>query len=87
MIDTQYSVRRFIAEYSEETEELLAEYELSSFELIEFQAEFNETNPRDPMFDCYSIKKENVEFIKSHIVQEPEWDFVNKSYFVEAHII
>ncbi len=33
MIDTKYKVRRYIAEFSEKTEELLAEHELTSFDL------------------------------------------------------
>ncbi len=85
MIDSKYKVKRYITEFSEETEELVAEHDLDGFELLEFQKEFNEPNAEDPMFDCYSIKSENISFLKKYITVEPEWDFVNKSYFVEAH--
>jgi hypothetical protein len=87
MIDSKYKVRRYIAEYSEETEKLLAEYELSAFDLAKFQKEFGEICPENPMFDCYPIKKSNVAFLKSYINEEPSWDFAKKSYFVEAHAI
>jgi hypothetical protein len=87
MIDTKLNIRRYIAEYSEETEELTAEYDLALFELSQFQKEFNEPNDKDPMVDCYPIKLENIGFLKRYIIDEPDWDFVKKSYFVEAHLI
>jgi len=87
MVDTEFEVRRYITEFSEETEELLAEHDLFSFELDKFQVEFGELNTENPMFDCYPIKESNVGFLKKYIAKEPEWDFVNKSYFVEAHAI
>ena len=87
MIDTEFKVRRYITEFSEETDELIAEYDLASFELKQFQVEFCEPKSDSPMFDCYPIKKCNVKFLRKHLAREPEWDFVNKSYFVEAHAI
>jgi hypothetical protein len=87
MIDDKFKVRRFITEFLKQTEELLAEYDLCSFELSNFQIEFGEQNTENPMFDCYPIKEKNVEFLKRYMAEEPEWDFVNKSYFIEAHAI
>ena len=87
MIDTTYKVRRYIAAHSDKTEELLVEYELSSFDLKQFQVEFRETNSDDPMFDCYQIRETNLAFLKKYMTKEPEWDFVNRSYFVEVHVI
>ena len=87
MIDTHFKVKRYIAEYSEATDELLGKYDLSSFELEKFQVEFGEPNIENPMFDCYPIKEKNINFLKGYIEKEPKWDFNNKSYFVEAHAI
>ena len=87
MIDNIFKVRRYIAVYSEETEELIAEYDLASFDLVKFQTELNEPNSDNPMFDCYPIKEINVKFIESYINNKIEWDFNEKSYFVEAHAI
>jgi len=87
MIDERYQVRRYITEFSQSTEELLAEYDLCDFDLEAFQKEFSELNPENPMFDCYQVRESNVEFLRKYIENEPEWDFVNKSYFVEAHAI
>ena len=86
MIDAKYNVRRYIAVYSEKTEELIEEYDLAKFDLLQFQKEFNEPNPNDPMVDCYQITHNNVRFLQSYIADEPEWDFDSKSYFVEAHL-
>ncbi len=87
MIDTKFKARRFIAEYSEETEELIAEHELSEFDLCKFKAEFGEENPEQPMFGCYEIHEPNISFINKYISQPISWDFNNSSYFVEAHAI
>ncbi|WP_290702410.1 hypothetical protein [Amphritea sp.] len=87
MIDTIFNVRRYIAEYSEETEELTAEYDLASFDLVRFQAELNEPNSEDPMFDCYPIQEINVIFIEHYMSHKISWDFNKNSYFVEAHCI
>ncbi len=57
MIDTEFNFRRYIAEYSEVTEELIAEHDLSSFDLKLFQVEFGEPNTENPMLDCYPIKE------------------------------
>jgi hypothetical protein len=84
MIEEKTKVRRYVAEFSEETEELLVTYELSSFNLIEFQREFRESNPRNPMFDSYSINEFNLEFLSKYMFKEPVWDFLNKSYCVEC---
>jgi len=87
MIDDTFKVRRYITEFCEETEELIAEYDLASFDLAKFQNELNEPNKENPMFDCYPINKENVKFIENYISNNITWDFKKKSYFVEAHAI
>lgn len=86
MRDEQYDLRRYIAEYSEETQELTGEYDLSDFDLTKFQAEFNEPNLDDPMVDCYPITADNVAFLKPYLATEPDWNFAENSYFVEAHL-
>jgi len=87
MIYSKYQVRRCITEFSKITEKFLAEYELTDFDLGKFQKEFGVLDPENSMFDCYLIKKSNVYFVKNFIEEELNWDFVNKTYFVEAHII
>lgn len=85
MKDTQFNVSRYIAEYCSATEELLAEHYLAAFDLQKFQAEFNEPNPQDPMFDCYAITADNVAFLMPYLATAIDWDFETKCYFVETH--
>lgn len=87
MIDAEYKVRRYISEFSKHTDKLVAEYDLSSFDLKKFQAEFGEQDPSNPMFNCYHIKEENIPFLQKYISQTPKWDLDSRSYFIEAHTI
>ena len=84
MIDSKYKVRRFIAEYSDTTDELLEKYKLSDFELKLFQKEFLKSSLDNPMFDCYQIAEKNIIFLKNYIQNEPDWNFSENSYFLEA---
>lgn len=83
MIDETYNVRRYVAEYSENTDELLADYELETFELKQFQVEFCE-NRDEPMFCCYPITVSKVDFMEGYLKEKINWDFANKAYFLEA---
>jgi hypothetical protein len=87
MIDEKYKVRRYIAEYSEETEELVAEHELLDFELDAFKKEFGEANPDQSMFGCNPVLAANTDFLNPFLVKPISWDFDKSSYFVEAHAI
>jgi hypothetical protein len=87
MIDTTLKVRRFIAEYSEETEELVAEHEFAEFDLCKFKAEFGEVNSEGLMFESYEILEPNISFINKYVSQPICWNFDKSSYFVEAHAI
>jgi len=86
MIDSKFGVRRFLAEYSEQSEELIARYEFAKFDLDAFQAEF-QIDSLDPMFDCYEVEQQHLRFVESHLVQVPNWDFEGSSYFVESHAV
>lgn len=84
MIDTKLSVRRYVTEFSNSTDELIAEYELDSFDMTEFRVWFKVPTSGNPMFESYPILAENVEFIENYMGIKPEWDFEMNSYFVEA---
>lgn len=87
MIDPKYKVRRYISEFSNTSDKLLSEYDLSDFNLSEFQKEFGESDLKNPMYASYPIRQSNVAFLKNYINKEPNWDFNEKSYFVESHAI
>jgi hypothetical protein len=56
MIDSEYGVRRYIAEYSQDTEEQLMIYPLAAFDLAVFQKHFGVLDIVNPMFDCHEIQ-------------------------------
>ena len=87
MIDTVYKVRRYITEFCTQSDELIAEYELSSFDLKRFQSEFGEKKSSNPMFDCYQIKESNIEFLNEYMNEKPDWDLLSKTYFVEVETL
>ena len=87
MIDMEYKVRRYITEFSEETEELIAEHELSDFDLKKFRHEFGEDNPDQGMITCYQITESNINFLEKYLASPIDWDFKRSSYFVEVHSI
>lgn len=87
MIDSEYGVRRYIAEYSQGTEEQLMIYPLTVFDLAVFQKHFGILDTVNPMFDCHEIQQDDVIFLEPYIECMPEWDFINRSYFVEAHSV
>lgn len=86
-MESLQQIRRYIAEYSEQNDELIAEYDLTNFDLEKFQKEFGEPDQKNPMFDCYPIKQSNISFIQSYIEIAPVWDFKSKSYFLETEAI
>ncbi|MCF6442921.1 hypothetical protein L1077_26205 [Pseudoalteromonas luteoviolacea] len=87
MSDAKFKVRRFISEYSQKAEVLIAEYELSELDLFKLKAEFDETNPEQAMFDCYEIRKSNVSFINKYTHEPIAWDFSKNAYFIEANYL
>ena len=84
MIDTQYKVKRHIAVFSEETEEWVKDYDLSRFNLTEFQKAYSIIDINNPMFDCYPITESNKGFIETYIDCKLKWNFKKYSYFFEA---
>ena len=77
-------VHRYLAEYSNETDELLARHEFTHFDLAAFQGAFGITTAADPMYDCYEVTPETKEFISGFTGTPIAWDFNGRSYYVEA---
>ena len=86
MLDVQHNVRRFVSEFDNDSDELVADHELRDFDLPTFQREFGVSSD-NPMFDCYPIRREQVGFVSMYLEQPVSWDFDNRSYFVEASAV
>ena len=65
----------------------IARYDLCSYDLPAFKEAFRDIDPENPMLDCYPINESQKEFLKGYLKVEPERDFNQKSYFVEAHYV
>lgn len=87
LIDSKYGVRRYLAEYSTGTDELVEEYELNEFDLVKFRKQFNVSDSTNPMFDSFSVSEKDTEFLKSYLGAAVEWRFESSEYFLEAHAL
>ena len=83
-LDAEYGVMRYIVEYDNQTEELVREHALRSFDLEAFRLAFSESEPGNSMYACYLIQEQHVEFLKPHLLVQVDWDFKGRAYFVEA---
>jgi hypothetical protein len=94
MCEETQKVNRTLTEFSNTTDELVAEHELIGFELSKFKQQFNSkfkgafeagSENYDPlMYGCYPVTAEDVEFIRGYLAEPIAFDFVKYSYFVEA---
>ncbi len=77
-------ITRYIAEYTNQTDELVAKYPLKSFDLEEFQEEFGIVNPENQMLDRYPIFESSLLLLNAHLANPVQWKFVSHSYYLEA---
>ena len=87
MIEDKLKVRWYVAQYSESTEVLEAEYEISGFNMEAFRIEFGDTESVSPLVGCFPITRSNIEFLEQYMSQVPIWDFASSSYFFESQAI
>jgi hypothetical protein len=87
MNEAKLKVRWYVAQYSESTEELEAEYEIIDFDLEAFRFEFDDTESDYPMEGCFPIARGNIEFLEKYMSQALIWDFASSSYFIESQAI
>lgn len=79
------SVERMLRAYSNQTEEELWALSIDRFSLPEFQTEFGVTDPEDPMYDCWPVRPENVQFVERYLGRAVRWNFASEAYFLEAN--
>jgi len=79
------SIERVLRAYTNKTDRVAWEIAICGFSLPAFQAEFGVLNPEDPMFECFPVHPENVQFLEKYVANPRGWDFVAESYFVEAY--
>ena len=84
MIDETYKGERYIAQYHRNSDEFICEVELLGFDLFKFQKHFCVSDKSNPMFDCFSIKKEDFDFLKEYIAEDVRLNFHEYDFFLEA---
>lgn len=77
-------VQRYIAEYSNHTDQCVARYPVHSFDLIQFQDEFGIVSPTNQMLDRYPVFESSVCFLASHLKKNIPWNFLTHSYYLES---
>jgi len=77
-------ITRYIAEYTNQTDALVAKYPLKTFDLAEFQEEFGIVNPDNQMLDRYPIFESSLLLLNAHLAQPVPWKFVTHSYYLET---
>lgn len=77
-------ITRFIAEYANQNDALIAKYPLKSFDLAEFQEEFGIVSPDNQMLDRYPIFESSLLLLNAHLAKPIAWKFVSHSYYLET---
>ena len=78
-------VERVLAVFDNETERLVAEYALHSFDLETFKRHFADEDDYDPlMYNVYPVSPKDAEFVSNHLDEEVAFDFDRNAYFVEC---
>jgi hypothetical protein len=76
--------RRYIAVYSNGTDEMVNRHDLAAFELSTFQDRFVDGDRLNKMYDCYVIDEKDARFLVPYLQCVPKWDFVEFSYYLES---
>lgn len=75
---------RFVAEYDNRNDALLAKYPLKSFDLSAFQEEFGIVNPDNQMLARYPVFESSQLLLNSHLSKPIRWNFLSLSYYLET---
>src|SRR5687767_7203240 len=82
-----YQVGRLVSVFSNRTDELVAEYPLSSFDLPRFRRQFgvSEDGVDSEMVLEYEVKPKDVDFLAGYLAKDVRYDFDNNAYFLSCY--
>ena len=81
-----YLVERVLTVFDNETERLVAEYPLDSFDLESFKRRFAVTDDDDPlMYNVYPVTPKDNGFVSKYLNGEVVFDFDKNAYFIECN--
>ena len=81
-----YRVARVLSVFNNETEELVAEYPFSSFDLLEFKQHFgvSDEDEDSEMYLEHIVEPKNTEFLSKHLDEAVNFEFEKYAYFVSC---
>lgn len=78
-------VQRVLTVFCNETEELVAEHQFASFDIMAFKQHFGIEDDYDPqMYHVYSVTSDDVAFVSQFLSEPIAFNFDENAYFVEA---
>ena len=82
-----YKVERLISVFSNQTNELVAEHAISSFDLPRFKQHFgvSENDEDSEMVMEYTVESKDVEFLSEYLADDVDYDFGKYSYFLSCY--
>lgn len=79
-------VERVMTVFDNETERLVTEYPLHSFDLKDFKHQFAVTDDDDPlMYNVYPVAPKDGGFVSKYLNGEVVFDFDKNAYFIECY--
>ncbi len=82
-------LERILTVFSNDNDELIAEYPFQSFDLSKFKKYFGVTehNEDTEMYACYPVTSNDIKFVSEYLAEKVVFDFKLYSYFVECNSI
>jgi len=82
-----YRVARVLSVFSNETDELVAEYPFSSFDLLKFKRHFGVSDEDEDteMYLEYIVEPKEKEFLSKYLNEVMDFDFEKYAYFVSCY--
>jgi len=85
MSESYEPICHVLATLDGETEELIEVLEISHFDLTAFSKQFDVPVESDPeMLDRYAVGPIDIDFLRSRISPDLQFDFSRYAYFIEA---
>jgi len=80
-------VKRVVSVFSKETNGLVAEYDLSSFDLTDFKQHFGvaHADVDSEMVTEHSVGPVDVGFLSAHLSEDVRFDFNKYTYFLSCY--
>jgi hypothetical protein len=82
-----YKVERLLSVFSNQTDELVAEHPLSSFDLPRFKQHFGvpDEDEDSEMVMEYDVHLKDVDFLSAYLAEPVDYDFGKYAYFLSCY--